>query len=195
MSNAQKSIQDAVLGYISKESRGDKLEAGNHEVTIAEWKIMHSRIKWDGSEKTNLPPFVDPTAQLGIMFRDSEGNVGWHRFNVWGYKRWEDLSDVQQKSGDFEKVTFGAQVYACKQTAKGLVRQKDTKRTNGAQSFIDQFMSACGHTGETVGDALPVIMDNKEAFIVNLEDDEYDGDVSVKVAGFNKVKELVGDFS
>jgi len=195
MSKAE-SIQDAVLGYTSKESRGDKLEAGHHEVSITEWKITNSRIQWDGNEKTHLPLFQDPTPQLGIMFRNAEGDVGWHRFNVYGYKRWDDLSDAQQKSGDYEKQKFGQQVYACKQTKAGLVRQKDSKRTAGAQSFIDQFMASVGRTGETVGAAMPSVKDNKETFMVTLEDEEYDGDSSVRVAGFNKEKALVeGDFN
>lgn len=196
MSNVSKSIQDAVLGYVAKESEnGPRLEAGDHEVRIVEWKITNSRIKWSGETKENLPEFTDPTPQLGIMFRNDAGEVGWHRFNVFGYKRWDDLSDKQQASGDYEKVTFGSSVYACKQSKSGLVRQKDNKRTEGAQSFLDQFMAACGHTGDTVGDAMPGIEENKETFIVTLEDDEYDGETSVRVAGFSKVKELVGDFN
>lgn len=189
------SIQDAVLGYVSKESRGDTLEAGKHEVSITEWKIMHSRVKWNGEEKSNLPGFTDPTPQLGIMFRDSAGSVGWHRFNVFGYKRWDDLTNAQQEGGDYEKVIFGLSVYACKQTKAGLVRQKDNKRTEGAQSFLDQFMASVGRTGETIGVGVAAIHKSKETFMITLEDDEYDGETSVKVTGFNKVKELVGDFS
>ena len=70
MSTTNKSVQDAVLGYIGKESRGAKLASGKHEVKLVESQVLHSRVKWDGDEKANLPPFIDPTPQLGVMFRN-----------------------------------------------------------------------------------------------------------------------------
>jgi hypothetical protein len=194
MSTTDKSIQNAVLGYQTKESRGEKLKAGTHEVSLTDWQIMHSRIKWDGSEKEVLPDFSDATPQLGIMFRDAEGNVGWHRFNMLGYKRWDDLSDKQQESGKFERVTFGEQVYACKQQANGLVRIKDEKRTAGAHSFVDQFVAAVGRTGQTVGEALPAMLESGEKFAVTLVDDDYGDDTNVKVKSFASVEAMVDDF-
>ena len=106
----KKSIQNAVLGYVAKESRGARLTVGKHIVKLVEWLVLHSRVQWDGQEKTSLPEFVDPTPQLGIMFRDENGNVGWHRFNVYGYRRWDDLTDEQQSSDQYEKVVFGSPI-------------------------------------------------------------------------------------
>lgn len=190
----KKSIQSAVLGYVAKESRGARLTVGKHIVKLVEWLVLHSRIQWDGDEKSHLPEFVDPTPQLGIMFRDENGDVGWHRFNVFGYKRWDDLTDEQQSSDQYEKVVFGQQVYACKQTKDGLVRIKDNKKTEGAQSFIDQFMATVGHTGSSVNDAMEDLMATGIEFQVELVNEDYEGEDTLKVKGFSKVTELASDF-
>lgn len=192
--SVKQSIQNAVLGYVAKESRGAQLKAGIFIVKIVDWLILHSRIKWDGDLKDNLPDFIDPTPQLGIMFRSENGDVGWHRFNAYGYKRWDDLTDVQQKSDKYEAVTFGQQVYACKQTKDGLVRIKDTKRTSGAESFIDQFMACIGHTGSTVEVGLKDAMANGLEFEVELEYEDYEGEDSLKVKSFNSLSDTSSDF-
>ncbi|RLI35296.1 hypothetical protein DRO66_07500 [Candidatus Bathyarchaeota archaeon] len=192
----KKSIQEQVMAYESKESQqGEKLQAGVHEVHLSAWKVTHSRVKWDGDEKPNLPEFDDPTPQLGIEFRNADGDVGWHRFNMTGFARWEDLTDKQQADDKHVKVIFGEQVYACKQTANGLVRIQDVKRTNAAHSFVDQFFAAMNQTGQTIGVGMARMLDSKEKFSVTLKNDPYgDNDHNVKVKSFNRQKVAIDDF-
>jgi hypothetical protein len=184
-----KQIQDAVLGYTSKESsRQDKLGTGEHTVSIVEWKVLHSRINWDESEKDSLPEFADPTPQLGLMFHNEEG-VAWYRANMLGYKRWEDLTEDQQNSNEFERVVFGDQAYACKNVKGQLVRIKDKKRTEDAQSIVDQIMSAVGMTGQKIGDAMDTVVGNGTKLRITIDHEEYRGKTQTRIKNFTKVKE------
>jgi len=185
-----KQIENAVLGYVGKESRQDVLQSGDHVVSLIEMRVLNSRVNWDESDKTELPDFVDPTPQLGIMFGNEHG-VQWHRFNIYGYVRWDELTDDQQGDDKYAQVVFGKTVYACKRHANGnLVRIKDKKRTEDAESFLDQFLACVNGTGKTVADACAEAIAGKTEFVVSLEDDEYEGKDQIRVSGFSKVKQL-----
>lgn len=184
-----KQIQDAVLGYTAKaSSRQDKLGTGEHVVSAVEWKVTHSRINWDGSEKDDLPAFVDPTPQLGLMLHNDEG-VAWYRANMLGYKRWPELTEEQQKSDEYEKVIFGSTAYACKRVKGQLVRIKDKKRTEDALSIVDQIMSAFGMTGHKIGDAMDTVVGEGTKIRITISVEDYDGKPQIRVKNFAKVKE------
>ncbi len=181
-----KSIQNAVLGYTAKESSQDRLPAGNHVVSIVDWRVLHSRIEWNGDPKAKLPEFSDSTPQLGVMFRGKEG-IAFHRFNIWGFARFDELTDEQQGSDKFAKVVFGETVYACKVQGDGqLVRIRDKKRCADAESIIDQFMASVGKTGVSIGDAMADLVASEHELTITVEDDEYNGKDQLKVTRFNK---------
>ena len=190
-----KNVQSAVLGYVAQESdQQELLGEGTHIVSIAEWKVLHSRIKWNGEEKAKLPDFSDPTAQLGLMFKNDDGNLAFYRANMMGYRRWEDLTEAEQTSDKYERVTFGDQVYACKLIKGKLVRVTDKKRTAGAHSIVDQIMASVGMTGQSIGDAMDTVVGNATKLSITIVEEEYDGKTQYKVKSFSKVKEAVSDF-
>ena len=189
-----KSIQNAVLGYLTKESTGDKLPAGHHSVTVSDCRVLHSRVKWDGDPKTDLPQFSDATPQLGVEFRDESGAVAWHRFNMWGYKRWEELPVSDQASDKYEKVIFGSTVYACEVQGDKLFRVRDAKRTADAQSIVDQFIASVDMTGNKLGDVLDTLVSEEIKLVIKIEDDEYLGKAQLRVTSFEKQRELIDEF-
>jgi len=184
-----KKIQDAVLGYTSKESsKQDKLGTGEHIVSVVEWMPTHSRVKWDGSEKDNLPGFADATPQLGLMFQNEDG-VAWYRANMRGFKRWEELTEEQQADDLYEKVVLGSTAYACKTVKGQLVRVADKKRTADALSIVDQIMSAVGMTGEKIGDAMDTVVAEEIKLRISISIEDYDGKPQTRIKGFARVKE------
>lgn len=187
-----KQILNAVLGYQTKESTNDRLSAGTHLVTITDVRPMDSRHKWNGDEKDDLPGFSDPTPQLGVEFKDENGAVAWHRFNFWGYKRWEELPESDQSSDKYEQVVFGDNVYACEVKGDQLVRIKDEQRTADAHSIVDQFISAVGMTGNTIGDLIDTLVGQE--LVIKIEDDEYNGKPQPRVTNFEEKRELVDEF-
>lgn len=193
-----KAIQDAVLGYTAKESSSeDRLGSGEHVVSIVEWKVTHSRIQWDGSEKDNLPGFADATPQLGFKMRaDGDGGVAWYRANMAGFKRWDELTEAQQGDGKHEKVLFGDTAYACKLVKGQLVRIKDKKRTMDALSIVDQIMSALGMTGQRIGDAMDTVVGEGTLMRIKIKIEDYDGKPQTRISGFSAVKEesIVSEF-
>ncbi len=190
----QKSVLNAILGYTSKEnSRQSQLEAGKHVVTLAEWKPLHSRIKWNGEEKENLPNFDDPTPQLGLMFRCDDG-VAWYRANMVGFIRHDELTEEEQASDKYEKVLFRETAYACTSKNGKLYRLKSKKRTADAQSIVDQIMTAFGMNGHSIGDVMDTLVGEETKIIITIEDDSYDGKAQTKITNFAEVKELVDDF-
>jgi hypothetical protein len=187
-----KKILNAVLGYESKESSNDRLEAGLHLVEITDCRVMNSRLTWKGAEKAELPGFADPTPQLGVEFRDESGAVAWHRFNFWGYQRWDELPEADQSSDKYEQVVFGETVYACEVQGDDLVRILDPKRTSDAQSIVDQFIASVGMTGEKIGEIIDTLIGQK--LVIKIEDDEYLGKAQTRVASFDEERELVEEF-
>lgn len=186
------SIQNAVLGYTAKENRQDRLDEGTHVVTLAEFLVLNSRIQWDKDQKDSLPEFLDPTPQLGIKVSSPEG-VAFHRFNTYGYMRWDELTEAKRADDKYEKCVFGQTVYACKRNAKGeLTRIKDPKRTSDAESFLDQFMAALNMTGRTVGEGLPIAIAEKVEFSIDIEVEQYDGKDQYNVTNFSRVKSGAG---
>lgn len=181
-----KSIQNAVLGYTPKENSSERLAAGTHKVMLTAYVVLTSRLNWDLTPKAELPEFSDPTPELGIEFKDEAGAVQWHRFNMWGYKRWDELSDTDQADDSYCKVLFHGVPYACKVNGNKKIRIKDSKRTADAQSFVDQFFTSLGMIGVPVQEALDSALEKKIPFTVKLVDDEYNGKAQVKVKGFNK---------
>jgi len=188
-----KNIQKAVLGFVATDDLGrqDKLPTGRHLVSILEWKVLHSRIKWNGEAKDNLPEYEDPTPQLGIMLGNEEG-VTWHRFNLAGFTRWNELTAKQQEDDKFEKVVAGEQVYACERNKSGqLVRISHDRRTHDAHTFINRFMSVMDCTGVSIGEALPALVETKAKLVIEIEDDEYQGKDQLKVTSFESETALV----
>ena len=167
-----KSIENAVLGLIAKEPTGNLLKAGEHIVKLLEWKPTHSRLEWDGSEKKNLPEYDDPTPQLAVMIGNTEG-ISFHRFNVFGFTQWPELTDDQQASEEYVKVIRNDKAYACKRNAKGkLVRIKSPKKTKDAESMLDNFMAVVGMTGKSVGE-LGLAVQGQTQFGAKIEDESY----------------------
>ena len=189
-----KNILKAVLGFVATDDLGrqDKLPTGRHLVSILEWKVLHSRVKWNGEAKDNLPEYQDPTPQLGIML-GCEAGVTWHRFNLAGFTRWAELTEKQQADDKYEKVIAGERVYACQRDAKTgvLVRVANERRTHDAHTFINRFMSVMEMTGVSIGEALPTLVESKAKLVIEVEADEYDGRDQTKVTSFESENALV----
>ena len=55
-------------------------------------------------------------------------------------------------------------------------------------------MATVGHTGNSVNDAMEDLMATGIEFQVELVNEDYDGEDTLKVKGFSKVTELASDF-
>lgn len=111
------------------------LGAGEHNVNVAS-AVLTNPMQRKGRKEEYLFP-ADPTPQLEVVFRNSEGQfTEW--FNLLGYRRYADLTDAEKKSGKYiSKGDFAV----VKATGKRVV---DPDKTATARSIVAKLGGACG---------------------------------------------------
>jgi len=118
------------------------LPEGDSRVRVIRAEILNSFQKFNGSPKDELPQWKNATPQLAITVVASEkGKNGGltHRFNGCGYEKYDELSQKQMESGDFENIDG----YACKKDKDGdIVRIVSKERTESCNNIINQFAAA-----------------------------------------------------
>jgi len=118
------------------------LPEGDNLVRIIRAEILNSFQKFSGSPKDELPEWKNATPQLALTVVASEkGKHGGltFRLNGWGYDKYDELSQKQMESGDYENIDG----YACKKDKDGdLVRQINKERTESCNNIINQFAVA-----------------------------------------------------
>lgn len=119
------------LVFTSEEaSGGGLLTAGEHRVTIESVAMVTPSSK-------SYEFAADPTPQLQFVFKNDEGQFSdWK--NLRGYKKYEELSATEKKSGKYVQRGDYAVVKA---TGKRIV---DDERTAKAMAMVGNLGFACG---------------------------------------------------
>lgn len=131
-----------VVNTIGAHFKSQNLDVGTENVRAAKMSLTDSFSNFNGTPRPagDLPEWSDPTTQLAVTFASTEGHgVHTHRFNLQGFKPWDQLTEEQQKSEDF--VQLGR--YACKLNKKEqLVRLPDKDKSATAIGMLDQLFAA-----------------------------------------------------
>jgi hypothetical protein len=168
----------------------ENLPVGDHLATIKEVDPTNDRLGSirNPSPKSVLPPWTDATPQLAIMFVASVGETVrtiWHRFNLKGFVKHEDLHDTafceaegisvqQAKALAKASEPAGREGYAVMK--KTGTRIPSVTRTNAALNILNQFFADCGlPTGSEIAD-LP-----GSKVMITVEDQVYEGKTTRKV--------------
>jgi hypothetical protein len=175
--------------YQSKAPEFQKLTKGDHTVRLVSYKPTTSFHNYDGSLKSNLPAYSNPTEQLAITVVSVAGKGGLtHRLNMDGYVRTKELTPAELESGKFTDVDG----YACaKDPASGkLVRLTDEARTATCEGILDQMFAAMGLPVGSGIDSLDAAIQEKKEFVVNVTREEFgpEGKEQLRIGSFKKAK-------
>jgi len=178
-----------LLNYQSKAPEFQKLTKGEHTVRLVSYKPTNSFRNYDGTVKSNLPAYTNPTEQLAITVVSVAGRGGLtHRLNMDGYVRTKELTGAELESGKFIDVDG----YACaKDPASGkLVRLTDEARTATCEGILDQMFAALGIPVGSGIDALDEAIQDKKEFVVNVTREEFgpEGKEQLRIGSFKKAK-------
>lgn len=168
------------------------LGVGEHNVRLIRAEETDSFSQFNGEEKKSLPLWKDRTPQLAVTVVSAEdGKSGGltHRLNGLGYIKYNDLSDDQKESGDYEDV----QGYACVLNEEGdLVRIMSEERSKQCKNILNQFAAAVGgKEGDNLGDTLTRAIANKTTFKATVVNDEYDGKEQLRLSRFKAVANVM----
>lgn len=170
--------------YKSKAPEFHKLSAGEHSVRLVSYKATDSFHNYDGTVKSNLPQYANPTEQLVITVMGTSGQGGLtHRINMEGFVRYSDLTEKEVKSGKFVEI----EGYACAKNSQGqLCRLTDESRTKTCEGILDQFMNATGLPEGSGIDDLDTVIATKAEFNVKVAVELYDDKEQFRIVGFKK---------
>jgi hypothetical protein len=177
-------MNNRLSSYTSRAPEFQKLPEGENTVRLASYKVTDSFHNYDGTLKSNLPGFVNPTEQLAITCVSTEGKGGiTHRLNMDGYLRTEQLSDKELASGKFIDING----YACAKNAEGeVVRLIDEERSNTCMGILDQFFASTGlPVGSTLEDLDAIIADKTE-FVIKVTKDVYADKDQFRISSFRR---------
>lgn len=118
------------------------LKVGTENVRAAKMSLTDSFSNFDGTPRpaSQLPEWTDPTIQLAVTFASLEGHgVHTHRFNLQGFRRWNELTEEAQKDDAYVQVGD----YACTvEDNDEIARELDETRSATAIGMLDQLFSA-----------------------------------------------------
>lgn len=171
--------------YKSKTPEFQQLKEGDWNVRLVRYQATDSFHNFDGSLKSNLPAYVNPTEQLVITVVNNEGRGGiTHRLNMDGYVRYSELTEKELKSGKFIDIAG----YACAKDPKTgeIKRIPDEARTATCEGMLDQFMAATGlPVGSTIND-LDDVIQGKVQFGIRVTVEEYENKPQYRIGSFRK---------
>ena len=156
------------------------LKEGDHICKLTQLQMVNSRENRDGTPKANQPEYVDSFPQ--IFFRaaalNGDGSVV-GRINLAAFTKYNDLSDVQKESGDYQNING----YACHVNKQGnLVRISSKKGMEGVRSINNSIAHALGQTGQEIAVALDSAMESNTPVGLKLTIDVYDDKEHINVA-------------
>lgn len=168
------------------------LPTGEHLVRLIRAEETNSFAQFNGEAKSNLPEWKDATPQLAVTVVAAEaGKSGGltHRLNGRGYIKYDELSDEQKASGEYEDING----YACSLNEDGLmVREESAAHTKECSNILNQFAAAIGaKEGETLGEAITRAIAKQVQFKVTVINDPYEGKEQLRMQRFKAVAQTV----
>ena len=170
------------------------LPVGEHVVRLIRAEETDSFSQFNGEQKKKDFGWKDRTPQLAItVVAAEEGKSGGmtHRLNGLGYVKYNDLSDAQKESGEYEDIGG----YACSANEDGqLVREISPEHTKQCKNILNQFAASIGaQAGDSLGDVLTRAIANQTKFRVTVFNDEYDGREQLRLTRFKAVTNVMSE--
>lgn len=170
------------------------LSVGEHIVRLIRYEESNSFIDFGGKVKEKQFEWRDATPTLLITVVAAEnGKSGGltHAMNGMGYVRFDELSDKNKASGEYEDKGG----YACTLNEEGqLVRIMCPERTKKAHNMLNQLASALGaETDESLQDVLERAVADQVKFKVTVVNDEYDGREQLRLTRFKAVTNVYAE--
>lgn len=169
------------------------LPTGEHVVRIIRMEETDSFSQFNGEAKLKLPAWKDATPQLAITVvaaeEDKSGGLT-HRFNGRGYVRYDDLSDKQKKSGDYEDHDG----YACTLNEDGLlVRIISEENTKSCANILNQFAAAVGiKEGTSLEKGLSKAIADQSQLRTTIINEPYEGRDQLRLTRFKGITAKIG---
>jgi hypothetical protein len=170
------------------------LKEGEHVVRLLRVEVLNSFQQFNGATKDELPPWKNATPQLAItVVAAEEGKSGGmtHRINGCGYRKYDDLSAKEIKSGKYEDING----YACyKDEDDDVVREEDEERTQSCANIINQIANAM-----KIKEGTPLLAGLEEAiadqtnFKVTVVNEPYDGKDQFRLTKFRAIATVAAD--
>ena len=163
-------------------------EVQDHPVRLVRAELTDSRTQFDGTEKENLPDYVDATEQLACVFVSAEGKGSIvHRFNGTGFTKYDELTAEQKKSDKIINIDG----YACVKKGEDYVRIQSEERTKACQNILnnvfDAFQIPAGSGMESLND----VIEERRVALITITKDEYQGKEQYRVARLKKMRKAV----
>ena len=170
------------------------LPVGEHIVRLIRFEETTSFSQFNGEAKKKDFGWADPTPQLAItVVAAEEGKSGGmtHRLNGQGYLKYNELSDEQKASGEYEEIGG----YACTANEDGvIVRILSPEHTKQCRNILNQFAASLGaKEGENLGDVLTSAIANQTKFKVTVVNDEYEGREQLRLSRFKAVANVISE--
>jgi hypothetical protein len=201
MSTEKLSYVDEINAYVSSKPTAKLLQAGKFLVMLASYFFTNSRLKDSkGTEKDNIPEYVDVTPQVGFTVKGVNGEgVLTDRLNFKGYRKFKELSE-EERAGKFmfnadktKKIAIeavGKEGYVCYKNKEGkLVRVEDPEKTAKAKQRIDSLLYAMQiPEGSGIEEGFEGAIDGQIAFEVTVVNNPYEGKEHLEIRSFRKVE-------
>lgn len=164
------------------------LPEGEQQVRLLRVEVLNSFQQYNGQPKESLPQWANATPQLAItVVASAEGKNGGltHRFNGCGYRKYDELTEKELKSGKYINV----EGYACyKDADDDIVREEDTDRTQSCANILNQFASAMQiEEGSDLMPALEEAIQDQVSFRVTVTNDPYEGKDQLRLTRFRSM--------
>ncbi len=173
------------------------LALGENIVYLSRYEQTSSFKKYDGSPKDELPEWKDEGPQLAItVTAGEEGKNGalTHRLQMYGFVRFDELSDKQIKTGKYENIGG----YACVKTKAGAtVRIIDEERTQKCTNILMQFCNALQipvateDDESTIGPGLDKAIAEKTLFKATVVNEQYEGKDQYRLSKFKAMANVM----
>ena len=186
----EESILRAMGNFKSEDVSSAVLPAGRHAVKLVSWAIIHSMANNDGSPKQDkTTEYADVTPQVYTVFGSTEnkGAIA-HRFQLEGYKHYDDLTVKQKESGKF---TCSEDGYAMVEKNGQFFRVVDEENTAAAHRILSQAMKGMNIPVGSGIDALDDVVEDARVFDVVVKEKEYEGRVRFEVSAVKPVAATV----
>lgn len=181
-------MNEIIQNFQTSKPEFNLLSEGEHNVRLIRYKVLDSFTQYSDEPKANEKPWSNPCPQLAITVVSSEeGKSGGltHRLNFEGYPRFSELSDKQQKSGEF----IDLEGYACTKDKQGnVIRPTDPDRTQSCANIVNQFAMALSvDEGANLLDALDSAIQDKVSMRVTVTNEPWDGKDQLRLNRFRQV--------
>jgi hypothetical protein len=159
------------------------LAEGEHVVHVTAFAETDSFLNFNGTQKDELPEWCNPTPQIAITVAGKNGSMV-HRLNGCGWVKFEDLTEEQLNSGNYEDIGG----YACYEEKGNTLRLLCPEKTQACSNIINQVATSLGIAeGRSLFDGFKTAVDEKYEMRVTVVKDIYNDKDQYRLSKFRSL--------